>query len=376
MKNRLLFALIPLGIYLMSSVHALSSLPIVRPFGTLPDGRAVHSYTLANETGMTVTLTDYGAAVLKILVPDREGKTADVVLGFDDLAGYLRAENPYFGCTVGRFANRIASGTFSLDGKRFQLAQNNGDHHIHGGPAGFSRQLWKADIQARDNAIRFHRISPDGEEGFPGKLVVSVTFALDRQANALRITYEATTDQPTVLNLTNHTYFNLAGSGSVLDHRVRIDADRYTVPGDGNIPTGEIAGVPGTPLDLRESTIIGSRLEALGGTPRGFDHNFVLNAGAARGEFAAAEIEDPKTGRFVRVFTDQPGLQFYTANYLDGSLAGKSGERYAQHDGFCLETQHFPDSPNHDNFPSTVLRPGEIFRTQTIYVFGVRPDGA
>ncbi len=354
------------------SAHAAS--PIVRPFGILPDGRAVHAYTLSNDAGMTVTLTDYGAAVVGILVPDRGGKTADVVLGFDDLAGYLSAENPYFGCTVGRFANRIASGKFSLDGRAFQLAKNNGDHHIHGGLAGFSRQLWKTDVQARENAIRFHRISPDGEEGFPGNLGVSVTYALDRQANALHITYEATTDQPTILNLTNHTYFNLAGGGPVRDHRVRIDADRYTVPGTGNIPTGEIANVQGTALDLRETAVIGSRLEAVGGTPRGFDHNFVLNAGAARGEAAAAEIEDPKTGRFVQVFTDQPGLQFYTANYLNGSFAGKSGERYAQHDGFCLETQHFPDSPNHDNFPSTVLRPGEIFRSQTTYVFGVRQD--
>ncbi|HRJ71949.1 MAG TPA: aldose epimerase family protein [Terrimicrobiaceae bacterium] len=372
MKNRLLAALISLGAILMNFPSAHAAPPVVRPFGTLPDGREVRTYTLANDTGMTVTLTDYGAAVLSILVPDRGGAATDVVLGFDDLAGYLSAENPYFGCTVGRFANRISSGSFSLDGKSFQLARNDGDHHLHGGPTGFSRQLWKAEVQAQDNAIRFHRISPDGEEGFPGSLAVSVTYALERQGNALRITYEATTDRPTILNLTNHTYFNLAGAGSVLDHRVRIDADRHTVAGAGNIPTGAIADVQGTPLDLRQAAPIGSRLEALGGTPSGFDHNYVLNPGAARGETAAAEVEDPKTGRVLQVFTHQPGLQFYTANYLNGSFAGKSGTRYAQHAGFCLETQHFPDAPNHENFPSTVLRPGEIFRSQTTYVFGTR----
>jgi aldose 1-epimerase len=336
-------------------------------FGKLPDRRAVDLYTLTNENGLVAKITNYGTIITELHVPDRNGKFGDVVLGFDNLEQYLKG-HPYFGCTVGRVANRIAKGKFTLDGKNYTVATNNGPNHLHGGLVGFDKVFWKAEPQA-GAAVKFTYSSPDGEEGYPGKLDVTVTMTLT-DANELRIDYLATTDKPTPVNLTNHSYFNLAERGKILEHELMLAADHFT-PWDADlIPTGEIKLVMGTPMDFTSPAPMGSRFAELKGTPVGYDVNFVINGGA-KGLTLAARVKEPKSGRVMEVHTTEPGIQLYTANFLDGSLKGKGGVVYEQHTAFCLETQHFPDSINQPKFPSIVLGPGETYRQTTVHKFSV-----
>ncbi len=325
-------------------------------------------YTATNRHGTTAKWIARGATLTELHVPDREGQLADVVLGFDDLAGYESGDNQHFGCTTGRYANRIKAGKFTLDGVDYQLATNQGPNHLHGGSQrGLDKVTWDAKPLA--NGVRFTYSSPDGEENFPGKLDVVVTYTLDDD-NALRIDYTATTDKPTIINLTNHSYFNLAGhgSGSVLDHEVWIDADRYTFVDDEAIPTGELTDVTGTPFDFRERQRLGDRIGELTSTPAGgYDHNYVVNNFS--GELKRiAEVVDPQSGRVMEIATDQPGVQLYTSNGLRGQVA-KKGQTYAKQSAVCFETQHFPDSPNQPSFPTTVLRPGETYRHVCVYAF-------
>lgn len=337
-------------------------------FGLMPGGDSVMLYTLTNEQDIKVSITNYGGIITGIYTPDKKGNTTNITLGFDNLDQYL-AGHPHFGALIGRYGNRIAGARFTLDGQEYTLAANNGNNSLHGGIEGFGKKLWTPEVIACDEraALKLSYSSPDGEEGYPGKLDVTVTYEL--LMDQLFITYEAVTDRPTVLNLTNHAYFNLAGEGTILDHMAYINASRYTPVNDELIPTGELANVEGTPFDFRKPAVIGARFSELSGDPVGYDHNFVLD-GAEGERKLAAKVQEPLSGRFVEVYTTEPGVQFYTGNFLDGSLV--SGNRaYVQHSGFCLETQHFPDSPNQPDFPSTVLRPGETFASQTILKFGV-----
>jgi aldose 1-epimerase len=340
-------------------------------FGAI-SGQPVDIFTLRNANGIEIKATNYGGIITSIVVPDRNGRPGDIVLGFDDLQAYAK-DSPYFGAIVGRYGNRIAKGHFTLDGHTYTLAVNNGPNHLHGGLKGFDKVIWHAEPLAGSTGLVLSRRSPDGEEGYPGNLDVRVTYRLTDD-NRLVIDYHATTDKATPVNLTQHSYFNLAGEGDVLGHELTIDADRYT-PVDANlIPTGELAPVEGTPFDFRKSTAIGARID----TPNpqlknagGYDHNWVLNR-KGTGLQLAARVVEPKTGRTLEVSTTQPGLQFYSGNFLDGTLKGKGGRVYVKHAWLCLETQHFPDSPNHPDFPSTILRPGEQYDTQTVFRFGVQ----
>lgn len=344
-----------------------------KPFGKMPDGKPVQLYTLTNRSGMQVAISTYGGTIINLLAPDRNGQMGDVALGFSTITPYF-TKSPYFGALIGRYGNRIGKGRFTLDGKNYQLARNDGPNHLHGGTKGFDKQLWNAEVVSQNPpTVRFSRVSPDGEEKYPGDLKVAVTYTLTDR-DELKLQYQAETDKPTILNLTSHTYFNLsgAGSGSVLGEKIRIHASHYTPIGKTLIPTGEIKDVAGTPFDLRKWTPMGAHLQEVGGTPVGYDHNFVLDRGLVARPGLAAEVYDPASGRMMKVYTDQPGIQFYTGNFLDGTIKGKKGKVYRQHDAFCLETQHFPDSPNHANFPSTVLRPGELFRSTTIYKFSAK----
>jgi aldose 1-epimerase len=364
-----------LGIASPACAQSLSAAPsgavISRPFGKTPQGQLVTLHTLTNKNGLSVSIMDYGATIVKILAPDRNGKMGDVVLGFDKFSPYNHLTT-YFGATVGRYANRIANGQFHLGRSLYQLPRNDGPNSLHGGLRGFDKRMWKIEpVESDTPAVRFSRLSPDGEEGYPGNLFASVTFSLNDN-NELRISYEATTDKVTIINLTNHSYFNLAGGGTVLDQVVSIHADSYTPVDATLIPTGEIKPVEGTPFDFLNPTPIGLHLKEAGGKPIGYDMNFVLRKGFFSNWSQAAEVYDPKSGRTLAVSTDQPGIQFYTGNFLDGSLAGAGGTVYRQYTALCLETQHFPDSPNHDNFPSTVLSPGDTYKTSTVYTFGTR----
>jgi aldose 1-epimerase len=337
-------------------------------FGKLPDGTAVTLYTLTNANGLTAKVATYGTIITELHVPDRDGKPGDIVLGFDNLAQYLKG-HPYFGCTVGRVANRIAKGRFMLDGKTYALAINNGPNHLHGGLKGFDKVVWKAEPRA-GAAVKFTYTSRAGEEGYPGTLTVAVTMALTDD-NELRLDYRATADKPTPLNLTNHSYFNLAGEGDVLGHELMIAAKQYTPSDSASIPTGEIKPVIGTPMDFTKPLPIGARFAQLSNEPVGYDHNYVLNR-ASKGTLLAARVYEPRSGRLMEVHTTQPGVQLYTANYLDGSLTGKRGVVYRQHSGFCLETQHYPDSVHQPRFPSVILRPGQTYRHSTIHKFSAR----
>jgi len=344
-----------------------------KPFGKTVDGKAIQLYTLTNKRGMQVSIATFGGTVIKLLVPDRTGKLDDVALGFSTVDPYF-TKSPYFGALIGRYANRIAKGRFTLDGKAYTLPKNDGPNTLHGGKVGFDKHLWTATVLKQNPpTIRFARLSPDGEQGFPGNLNVSVVYTLTDQ-NELRLQYAASTDKPTVLNLTSHIYFNLAGAGNgdVLGHQIRIHAMHFTPINAKLIPTGEIKNVAGTPMDLRKWTVIGSRIQAVGGKPVGFDHNYVLDHFPVARPALAAEVIEPKSGRIMKVYTDQPGIQFYTGNFLDGTLKGKGGKTYYQHDAFCLETQHFPDSPNQPAFPPTVLRPGQVFQSTTVYRFSAK----
>ena len=336
-------------------------------FGKTPDGQSVEMYTLTNNKGMVAKVITYGAILTELDTPDRNGKKADVVLGFDNLKDYME-RSPFFGATAGRYANRIAKGKFSLEGKDYTLAVNNGPNSLHGGLKGFDKKIWKAEPKETPDgpSVTMTYVSPDGEEGYPGTLTTHCTYTLGND-NGLKIHFTATTDKPTVLNLTNHSYFNLAGegNGTVLDQVLTINADRVTVPDDTLIPTGELRPVKGTPLDFTTPHTIGERIAQL---DPGYDHNFVLNDRGPTPTFAA-RVKDPKTGRVMEVLTTQPGIQLYTAIHLDGSLKGPSGKMYPKYGALCLETQHFPDSPNHPAFPTTTLRPGEKYDQTTVYKF-------
>lgn len=340
-------------------------------FGRLPDGTTIDVYELRNRNGLRARIITYGALLTEMHVPDRAGQWGDVTLGFDQLSDYL-AGHPYFGATIGRYANRIAQGKFTLDGRTYTLATNDGPNHLHGGDRGFDKVVWRAEVLsgAPGAAVRFTYTSPDGEEGYPGTLQAAVTYTLTED-NELRLDYTATTDRPTVVNLTNHAYWNLAGAGSILDHLLLIAADHYTPVDDTLIPTGTIEPVDGTMMDFTRSLPIGSRIGELTNDPRGYDHNYVLNSGGGSLAFAA-RVEEPRTGRVLEIFTTEPGIQFYSGNFLDGTLTGKGGVVYHQYHGFCLETQHFPDSPNRPNFPSVVLRPGQTYTQTTVHRFSTR----
>ncbi|MCX6244040.1 MAG: galactose mutarotase [Bacteroidetes bacterium] len=333
------------------------------------DNKDVFLYTLKNRNGIVVKISNYGGIITSILVPDKNGKTGDIVLGYDSLIGYLTG-TPYFGAIVGRFANRIAKGAFTLDGKKYKLAINNGNNSLHGGIKGFDKVVWDASefsdsISAR---LKLTYLSHDGEEGYPGNLNVTVTYILT-DANMLTTLIEATTDKPTPVNLCNHTYFNLREADtSILGHLLKIKADRYTVVNDELIPTGELRSVQGTPMDFRTPQTIGSRIDQVKG---GYDHNYVLNKDVTSSDLTVAVIEDPVSGRIVEISSTQPGVQFYSGNFLDGTIKGKGGKIYKQHYGMCLETQHFPDSPNQPAFPNTILKPGEKFDQMTVYLFKV-----
>lgn len=352
----------------------------VKPFGQLPDGTQTQLFTLQNTSGFRADISDLGGTVVNLFAPDKQGKLADVSLGFDNAAQYL-AESPFFGALIGRYGNRIAGGKFTLDGLTYSLPLNNDPGgmpcSLHGGVIGFDKKIWRAHPVFVDGnpALILEYSSRDGEEGFPGNLTVEVTYSVTPE-NELRIDYKATTDKATPVNLTNHTYFNLhgEGEGTILDHVLTINASHTTPVTAGLIPTGELAPVSGTPLDFTSPHVIGERIDAAneqleyGG---GYDHNWVLDN--QDGDLAlAATLHEPKSGRFMEVLTTEPGLQFYTGNFLDGTLIGKSGRVYERRSGMCLESQHYPDSPNQPNFPSTILRPGETLRSTTIYRFSIR----
>lgn len=335
-------------------------------FGNTPEKQDVMLYTLTNGS-MTVKITNFGGIVTELWVPDKKGALKDIVLGFDNLGQYIQ-EHPYFGCIVGRYANRIAAGRFNLDGTEYALATNNNGNHLHGGNKGFDKAVWKAKPSVKNNSVllELRHQSKDGDEGYPGNLSVTVVYTLNDK-NELSISYEATTDKPTVVNLTHHSYFNLegAGEGDILSHSVMMNAEKYTVPNELLIPTGELRLVEGTSLDFRKAHPIGARIKDVQG---GYDHNFVLRrTGDALS--LAAKVVARNSGRTMEVWTTEPGLQFYTGNFLDGSLTGKMGKNYLKHYGFCLEAQHYPDSPNHSEFPATTLRPGQTYHQQTVYKF-------
>jgi len=340
------------------------------PFGKTPDGD-VEIFTLKNVNGVEVRFTNYGGIITSLKTPDRNGAPADVVLGFDTIDGYL-GYHPYFGAVIGRYANRIALGRFTIDGISHRLTMNSGPNHLHGGAKGFDKHIWQPEIVG-NNGVRLSRVSPDGEEGYPGNLQVAVAYSLTNY-NELIVEYQAMTDLPTHVNMSQHTCFNLAGAGSdVLGHELMIDADRYTPVDAASIPTGALTPVAGTPFDFRKPTLIGARIEAKHpqiAHARGYDHNFVLNRKGNTLALAARVVE-PVSGRVLEVATTEPGVQLYTTNFLDGSIRGKGGVAYGRHSGFCLETQHFPDTPNKPNFPSSLLRPGSTYSSRTVFKFDV-----
>lgn len=345
-----------------------------QPFGAMPDGTPVERFTLENGKGLEVEAISYGGIITSVRTPDGEGRSADVVLGFDTLAPYLR-RHPYFGAIVGRYGNRIGGAAFTIDGRRCALAANNGGNHLHGGTNGFDRFVWQAEPVVDDEGVgvSFSRTSPDGEEGYPGTLQARVTYTLSR-ANELTVDYRATADRATPVNLTQHSYFNLAGhdAGDILAHELTLFADAFVAVDGSLIPTGALVPVDGTPFDFRQATALGARiaeahpqLTAAGG----YDHNLVLAAG--QGLRPAARLVDPRSGRSLEVSTTEPGMQLYTGNFLNGSQTGKGGASYHHRNGVCLETQHYPDSPNQPAFPTTILRPGQTYRSRTVYTFGI-----
>ncbi|HKI77703.1 MAG TPA: aldose epimerase family protein [Ignavibacteriaceae bacterium] len=339
-------------------------------FGKLENGEEVYMYTLKNKNGMKAEITNYGATVVSLLAPDKNGKMEDVILGYDSLKSYENGTS-YFGAIVGRYGNRIGKGRFSLEGKEYQLTINNGENHLHGGTVGFNKLLWKTDT-FDDNSVKMTLVSPNGDQGYPGKITLTVTYTLTDN-NELRIEYSGTTDKPTILNPTNHCYFNLTGNpeNTILNHELKINAEKFTPVDEGLITTGELADVNGTPMDFRTPVPIGKNInndfqQLIFG--KGYDHNWVINNynGNVR---EAAIVYDPSSGRVLEVLTDQPGIQFYSGNFLDGSEIGKGGIHYQHRTGFCLEAQHYPDSPNKNNFPTVELKPGKIYTQSTIYRF-------
>jgi aldose 1-epimerase len=337
-----------------------------KDFGKIQDGKEVFAYTLTNANGLKARIITYGGIVTSLSAPDRDGNFADIVLGYDNLDQYVK-DSVFFGAIIGRYANRIAKGKFTLDGTEYSLPINDGPNHLHGGPKGFHKVVWHGQAVEQDDgpALKLTYTSPDGEEGYPGNLSCTVTYTLTNN-NELKIAYEAETDKPTVVNLTHHSYFNLGGynSGDILSEVLTINANSYTPTDNTSIPTGEIKSVKGTPFDFTKPTPVGARIAQVKG---GYDHNYVLNKSDKSPAFAA-RVSDPGSGRVMEVYTTEPGIQLYTGNFLDGTIKGK-GAVYEQHDALCLETQHYPDSPNKSQFPSTVLRPGKKFSSLTIYKF-------
>jgi len=341
-----------------------------KDFGKLSDGRNVEIFTLINANGIKARLMTLGATIVSLETPDKDGNMADITLGFDTPGEYPQ-KSPYFGCIAGRYANRIGKGRFTLDGVDYQLAANDGENHLHGGAVGFDKVIWEGKIAGAGDAVEFSYVSAGGEEGYPGTLSVSVEYKLTDD-DELVISYRATTDKATVVNLTNHAYWNLGGhdNGKMLGHVFQINADKYTVVTDDGIPTGELADVEGTDMDFRTPVAIGERIENIAGVPGGYDHNYVLNTDGDALDFAARVVE-PNSGRMMEIFTTEPAVQCYTGNFLD-AIAGKGGAKYEFRDGFCLETQHFPDSPNNPDFPSVVLRCGEEYTQITVHKFSVK----
>lgn len=357
----------------MASRHTRKA-PGVEAFGSLPDGTAVSIFTLRNSQGAEARITNYGGIVVSLTAPDREGRMDDVVLGYPSLEGYVR-KNPFFGCLVGRYGNRIAGGRFTLDGREYQLARNDGPNHLHGGLKGFDKVVWTPRLldTVGGQALELRYVSPDGEEGYPGTLSVTAVYTLTDD-NGLKLDFSATTDKPTIVNLTHHSYFNLAGAGSgdILGHEVMISADRFTPVDATLIPTGELRATAGTPLDFTTPHRIGQRIDAADeqlAFGKGYDHNWVLNKARPDELSLAARVFEPGRGRIMEVWTTEPALQFYSGNFLDGSITGKGGCAYARRSGFCMEPQHYPDSPNKPAFPSTVLRPGQTFQSTMVYRF-------
>lgn len=351
-----------------------------KSWGKTPKGEEVELYTLRNGKN-EVSIATWGAAVTSLRVPDRNGAIADIVLGFDSLEPYTKP-NPFFGVVVGRYANRIGQGRFTLDHKEYKLTINNDKNQLHGGPEGFYRKVWKAEeVEAKDGpSLKLTYVSPDGEEGYPGTLTASVTYTLTDDS-ALRMEYTATTDKLTVVNLTNHAYFNLSGpgEGEILGDELMVKAARYTPVDETSIPTGELRSVANTPFDFRKQTALGARIGAADDQlkiGKGYDHNFVLDGGVTKKPRLVASMHDPKSGRVLEIITTEPGMQLYTGNFLDGTIKGKGGKVYAHRGAFCLETQHYPDSPNHPSFPTTVLKPGKKYQSTTLYRFTTDPAQA
>jgi aldose 1-epimerase len=382
MNARTLVGMMVLGVFFGAAyVHAANGVSVTREaFGTDKDGNAASLFTLLNPNGLTMKVSDYGCTVTSLSVPDKEGNMADVVLGYDSLDDYIKG-SPYFGCVVGRYGNRIAKGAFSLDGKTYSLVTNNEPAgipcHLHGGAIGFDKVIWDADaiVRGENVGVVFRHISPDGDEGYPGALDMTVTYWLTA-ADTFRIEYSATTDAATPVNLTHHSYFNLGGhdSGTILDHTLTVASDHLTAVDAGLIPTGELMPVKGTPFDFKKATRIGDRIDADNeqiAFGAGYDHNFVLTGWDGKLRLAA-RVHEPKSGRVMEVLTTEPGLQLYCGNFLDGSNVGKGGHPYERRNAFCLETQHHPDSPNQPSFPSTILRPGEVYSHTTEYRFSVK----
>ena len=363
---------------LVCRLAACTTLFISTASAQVKDFDSIKLYTLKNESGMTVRVTNYGAIITSIIVPDRNGKRADVALGYDRVEDYINAvDKPYFGAVVGRYGNRIAKGEFTLDGETYSLLQNNGENHLHGGAIGFDKVVWAVDEYVEGKSLTLSYLAKDKEEGYPGNLELTIIYTL-ADDNSLVVDYHATTDKATPINVTQHTYFNLKGEGqgTILDHKLMLNAKTFTPVDESLIPTGEMPAVAGTPFDFTTAKAIGRDIDQQNEQlvfGLGYDHNWILNKDGKEGELSlAAQVHEPSSGRVMEIYTTEPGIQFYCGNFLDGRLKGKSGKPYVHRGGFCLETQHFPDSPNQPNFPSTILKPGETYESKTVFKFSAK----